>query len=133
MKAKFARWVIFSVLLALVPLGFSALARWTRKQPADLDSILSSGELLLVTVGIVGAAVGELIGTNRKRGWPTTEIVAAGMSLLILAVCSLYFADVAAARAAAHVVDGAVVTKVSLVLCSTGVVSSAICVLLSGA
>jgi hypothetical protein len=131
MRAKLTRWTIFSVLLALVPLLVSALIRATRRQAADLDTILSNGELLLITVGLAGAAVGELIGSGRGVARPMRELISAGMSVVILVVSALYFADVAAAKAAAQVVDSPLIASVSLGVYVAALISSGACIALA--
>ena len=128
---KLMRWLVFSVLLAVAPLAGSFVTRMTRKLPTDLDAILANGELLLVTAGIVGAAVGELLGNQHTERRPVPEVIAGGASLLILFFCAVVFADTAAAKAASQAIDGAAVTNFSLLMCGIGLASSASCVLLS--
>ena len=121
---RFVRWLIFGVLLALVPLVFSWAARAIRAQPSSLDAVLANGELFLVTAGICGAAVGELVGVVRATRQPFWEIVAGGCCLIVVVLSAHLFADVSAVRAAAATIDPARVSSWSLWLYGIGLVAS---------
>ena len=121
---RLARWLIFGVLLALVPLIFSWAARQMRSQPSDLHTVLANGELFLVTAAISGAAVGELVGVVRSARQPFWEIVAGGCCLIVVVLSAHLFADIAAVRATAATVDPARVSAWSLWLYGIGLVAS---------
>ena len=126
---RFVRWLIFSVVLSLVPLGVSALIRATRGQAVTLESLLANGELLLIAAALTSAAVGDLLGGTGKR--PVRELIAGGSCIVLLAVSALYFADVSAARASQSTIDLGLVRSISIVLFSCALLSSGSCVLLS--
>lgn len=63
---KLARWAIFTVALALVPLLIALLALLTYSRPLSLTAITEHGELLLIAVAIGGSAIGELIAPRTK-------------------------------------------------------------------
>ena len=65
-RHRFLRWLIFGVLFALVPLFFSWVARKIRAQPNGLHVLLANGELFLITAGVSGTALGELVGVVRR-------------------------------------------------------------------
>jgi len=121
---RFARWLIFGVLLALVPLIFSWAAREMRSQPSGLDVVLANGELFLVTAAISGAAVGELVGVVRTTRQPFWEIVAGGCCLIVVVLSAHLFADISAVRATAATVDPQRVSTWSLWLYAIGLVAS---------
>ena len=121
---RFARWLIFGVLLALVPLIFSWAAREMRPQPSGLDVVLANGELFLVTAAISGAAGGELVGVVRTTRQPFWEIVAGGCCLIVVVLSAHLFADISAVRATAATIDPARVSTWSLWLYGIGLVAS---------
>jgi hypothetical protein len=121
---RFARWLIFGVLLALVPRIFSWAAREMRSQPSTLDVVLAKGELFLVTAAISGAAIGELVGVVRTTRQTFWEIVAGGCCLIVVVLSAHLFADVAAVRATAATVDPHRVRVWSLWLYFVGLVAS---------
>jgi hypothetical protein len=121
---RFARWLIFGVLLALVPLLFSWATRQLRAQPSSLDVLLANGELFLVTAALAGAAIGELLGVARASRQPFWEIVAGGCCLIVVVLSAHLFADISAIRATAATIDPARVSSWSLWLYCIGLVAS---------
>ena len=121
---RFTRWLIFGVLLALVPLLFSWATRQLRAQPSSLDVLLANGELFLVTAALAGAAIGELLGVARSSRQPFWEIVAGGCCLIVVVLSAHLFADISAIRATAATVDPARVSSWSLWLYGIGLVAS---------
>jgi hypothetical protein len=105
--AKLVKWLIFSVILALLPLAFNYLRLEMRGQDATLQALLGNGELLLVAAAISAAAIGEVIGSGKAYGAP--KFLAGGGALMILALASMQFADVAAAQALPSYRPGVVV------------------------
>lgn len=86
---KVVRWIIFSVLLGLVPLiarGFtiypeSSISIWLLLSP--------HGEILLISSILCAAASGELLVTTRS--FPITKIFFGGSALALLLFATLYF------------------------------------------
>jgi hypothetical protein len=62
MAEKLVRWLIFSVVISLLPLLFRFALEATDGKSPTLSDLLSQGELLLISSAIAAAAVGELIG-----------------------------------------------------------------------
>jgi hypothetical protein len=121
---RFTRWLIFGVLLALVPLVFSWAAREMRAQPSSLDVVLANGELFLVTAALSGAAAGELLGVVRSSRKPFWEIIAGGCCLIVVVLSAHLFADISAVRATAATVDPQRVSTWSLWLYAIGLIAS---------
>lgn len=95
LPTKLLRWLIFSVILALLPLVFNYLHVVTRGGAPTFDVLLGQGQLLLVVAAISGSALGNLFGSGKN--WLGGKMVAGGGSLCILALSSYYFADITAA------------------------------------
>ncbi len=95
MAEKMVRWVIFSVVIALLPIIFNYLSMLTKGLPTSLEIVISRGELLIVSAAINAAAIGELFGsgTTNKR---IPKIIAGGVCVIILLLTSLWFADIVA-------------------------------------
>jgi hypothetical protein len=92
MGEKLARWFIFGVVVALLPLGVKFVLALTDGPPPSLTRLLSRGELLLTAVAIAAAAVGELIGIRGRR--VILNLLIGGAGVLTILFSSLYFAFV---------------------------------------
>nr|VFK03384.1 MAG: hypothetical protein BECKH772B_GA0070898_103492 [Candidatus Kentron sp. H]VFK03667.1 MAG: hypothetical protein BECKH772A_GA0070896_103442 [Candidatus Kentron sp. H]VFK06441.1 MAG: hypothetical protein BECKH772C_GA0070978_103502 [Candidatus Kentron sp. H] len=67
MVTRLTRWFIFSIVIALLPVWFHLSQSWQGSSfVAGLVASCSHGELLLVTAAILGAAIGELIGSSNR-------------------------------------------------------------------
>jgi len=143
MRNKLIRWLIFSVALALVPLGVGWLIQLTHNQEPTLESLLAHGELLLIAAALCAAAVGELIGSGDAL--LGRKLVAGGISLVLVVVAAIYFADVAASHAVQNAMvlaqepsgfmrehlDFGVLAQASIVIYCSGFVASMSCIILS--
>src|SRR5262245_18068067 len=131
MGEKFSRWAIFSVTMALVPLGVSALIQATHGLPPKLESTIGHGELLLITAALCARSAGELFGSGAD--YQIGKIIAGGATLLVMLIAAIYFAHVAASHQSQSSLDLAVVCGTCLVLFGSGFFSGLGCVLLSQA
>lgn len=96
MAEKIIKWLIFSVVLALLPFAFNYLRLSSRSIDPTFINIFGNGELLLVAAGIAAAAVGDLIGSG--SGHKIAKLFAGGGSVVVLCLASLHFADVASLK-----------------------------------
>lgn len=126
---KVIQWTVFGVLLSIAPLGVALLIKLTRSQSIALTDILSNGELLLVTAGIVGAAIGDLLAGKHKHS--SAELISGGGCVVILLVSCIYFADVSAAHASQSSINSAAVERASYWLFGSGFISSLVSIILS--
>jgi hypothetical protein len=100
MGAKLARWFVFSVLIALLPICFTYVYMLTDGKSPSLPDVLARGELLLISVALAADALGDLIASGPSNvGF---KIAAGGGCLLTIVFASLYFA-VVSTKAAANV------------------------------
>jgi hypothetical protein len=125
MAEKFARWFVFSVVIALLPLVFKYVVGLTDGLVPSAAALLSHGELLLVSVAITAAAVGELIGGGRRR--MVLKLLAGGGCIATILFCSLYFASVSQRT----VVHPEVVAHISMMLFVVAVGTSGSCIALA--
>ena len=106
LSAKLAKWLVFSVLLGLLPIAFNYLRVLTRSGDPTLESLLGKGELLLIAASISAAALGHLIGSGKD--WMVAKIFAGGGAVIVLGLASLYFADIAAAHVSQQLNPGVI-------------------------
>jgi drug/metabolite transporter (DMT)-like permease len=93
-REKLIRWLIFNVLVGLVPIVISYLGLRLDPHPPALHVLTSRGELLLISTAIASAAVGELIPGGRDKA--TQKLLAGGCCILLVLVSSLFFATIQA-------------------------------------
>lgn len=91
---KLTRWLIFNVMIALVPLSAGFLGLQLARQELSLHTLTARGELLLISSAIAAAAVGELIPAGRARA--TRKLCAGGSCILLVLLSSLFFAAIQA-------------------------------------
>ncbi len=124
---KLARWLGFTVLIALAPLLAAFLGLRAYSRPSDLKSIAGRGELLLVAAAIGAAAMGELVPfKTRQRTVP--KILVTGLTLVLVLISSMYFALITLGTSAT---DPTVVSSDSLLLFIFTILLSGCCVALS--
>lgn len=91
---KLTRWLIFNVMIALVPLSAGFLGLQLGRHAPSLHVLTARGELLLVSSAIAAAALGELIPAGRARATP--KLCAGGSCILLVLLSSLFFAAIQA-------------------------------------
>src|SRR3569833_3117170 len=71
-RLKLLKWTFFEIIFALLPLAFNWADSVIHGLGANAAQVLGRGELLLVSVAIIAAAIGDLVkgglGTT-IRGW----------------------------------------------------------------
>jgi hypothetical protein len=127
MWEKLAKWLIFSVLLSLVPLLANYGLYRITENAIDLELLLSHGELFLIAAALTGTALGEIIASRKKRQHGNWRLCSAGGSLLIVILASMLFAFVSGTQLANRSLDTCFVEAASLVVyvcaCVTGTFS----------
>ena len=131
MDKSFWRWLVFGVVLGLLPILFNFMYIVTiPKIGLSWGILLGRGELLLLAVGLCAGALGDLV--LMRRGWGTFKIVATGLCVIEIASSSAYFMIVSGRYSLEEQVDLGAVVIVSVVLYTVAVVSSGLCVLVKG-
>ena len=109
MKAKLARWVLFSIIFALIPLFVDFIAELTRTN-GQSASFGRHGELYLLASAMCAVGVGEILGVNQK--FVIAKIAAGGAALLIIGLATALY-TISASDAAAELVKQAGDAKTS--------------------
>ncbi len=131
MGKAFWKWLVFGVVLGLLPIGFNLMYVLTiPKIELSWAVLFGRGELLLLAVGLCGGALGDLV--LMKPGWGTFKLVATGFCVIDVAAASAYFMIVSGRYALEAQPDSAATVIISMVLYAVAVVSSGLCVLVKG-
>ena len=125
---KLVRWVIFTAVLSLVPLGILYIALLYASKPHGLANILGNGELLIIAwiLGIGG--FGELIPEGSTKRIPA--LACGGLNAVIF-ICSLSLFVVARYTAGPQESMEIFTTWASIILFIATFFTSAGCVALS--
>jgi hypothetical protein len=108
------RWGLFAVIPSLAPFAWPVLAAISKSPPGDPYRCLDHGELIIVSVVLACAGLGEAIRMDRQT---RERVILAGLSLLFVIVSSIYFGVVLHLSEQAHEqVNLRVVRTMSVVL-----------------
>jgi hypothetical protein len=128
--SRLARWLVFTVFLALVPVLSAALRMRTFSKPVSLAILTAHGELLLVATAVAGSAIGELI-TSRTGKKRSLKVICSGMCLLAIIMSSGWFADIASAHEASGLIDPSFIAYGSLTMMILALLAGGSCVVVS--
>lgn len=125
---KLLSWVIFSVLLALIPIIFSAFPKKLRGYSVEFAQLIENGELLIVSAALCAGAVGELINSISK--YSSYNIVVTGSTILLLFISAMAYAAIDSARYDIYrsQLDSVLISRVSLLIFCLSVISSGACI-----
>jgi hypothetical protein len=88
------RWLLFGVVLSLLPLASNKVVAWLVAKPLSVHDILKEGELLLIGTGLAGFALSDILA-SRRGGVLGQFAIWFSMAMIILA--SLAYGTVRAA------------------------------------
>ncbi|MGB0386850.1 MAG: hypothetical protein ACPGWR_18710 [Ardenticatenaceae bacterium] len=74
------------------------------------------GELLLTSVAITAAAIGEMIDYGSKRNYDIREVLSIGSCLLIMVVASFLYSDITAAINSGENINQSITSLLSLLI-----------------
>lgn len=120
---------MFSVLFGALPVFFNFLNALTFEPPLTMGYLFGRGELLLVSAGLSGAALGDLLLV--KSRWEKFKVTVTGLSGVNIAAASYYFAAVSGQYSEGDPVRQGTVAVVSLVMYTFALVCSGSCVALA--
>jgi hypothetical protein len=117
---------MFGVLVALIPILFAAVNAFLKGHNVDWSSLLSHGELLLITVGICAGALGELLSTRTRS--EALDLVLGGFATIIVIVASYIFSNISSSIIAGERLDKGLIMELSLWSFSAGFIISLTCI-----
>lgn len=130
MLERFIRWLVFSVVLALLPIGLNAIKTIFRAgETFAWLGLIEHGELLIIAAAVSAAAMGLLIGTGNGR-FKIGKIIAGGAALIMTLVAASSYADLSAAIGAGVPMKPDAIFATSIVVFICSFVASAGCVVL---
>jgi hypothetical protein len=124
---KLLRWVLYTVIIALIPLLFTLINLATYSRPLTLISVTEHGEMLLIASVLGAGAIGELL-TTKTRPLSLAQELSLWATLVLVIVSSMWFAAIAAAGG---IPNPNVVSWGSMVMLLCVIFSSGGCVYLS--
>lgn len=89
------------------------------------------GELLLTSVAITAAAIGEMIDYGSKRNYDIPEILSIGSCLVIMVIASFLYSDITAAINSGQKIDESITSLLSLLIFLLAALTSGINIALS--
>jgi hypothetical protein len=124
------KWGFFVVALAILPVLIGALSTVTRGDQLRFATLLEHGELLLVSVAIIGAAAAELFAKD-SGGFQTLKLSVGGMAGLVVLAASMWFADIAAGLRDGSVLDPQSIAVGSVVVFALAIVTGISCIVVA--
>ena len=106
MFRRFSQWLLFTLLVSLVPFGIMSLRFCIRGAPFSWSTLLESGELLLVTFGLAGAGIGDLfvkrtlifkMTAERRQKYDTFALYCTAFFMYVVVACCASYAILLAA------------------------------------
>lgn len=131
------KWLIFSVLIALLPILFNVLFAVSFGGDLSAARLLGRGELLLIAVGLCATALGDVLFANgsfmhaRPRLWRALRLVVGGTCVLVIAASSFYYALASERYSQGLQAREQAVVVISTISYLTAVICSAVSVWLS--
>jgi hypothetical protein len=109
-------WLIFGVVMALIPFGAAILSDSDRGISITLGTLFGQGELLIVATIISAGGIGDLFGAKVGESRRTARLLVLGFSIVSLVATSYWFADVSSLLFTKHPADAQTVAKGSILL-----------------
>jgi hypothetical protein len=92
MATKLAKWIFFSVLISICPLGAAYLISQAMGLNTEPSSFISRGELQLISVVLLATGLGELIGGRETAGVvKALKIIVGGMAVGLYFISAMWF------------------------------------------
>ena len=130
MLKRVIKWVIFSVLLAMLPLFTNWLFHFITDNPITFKKLISHGELLLIAAALVGTALGEVISSDDRR--EILLLCGGGGCVLIVIMASMLFAYVSGAILSNGTVNISVIKTISITMYICAFLTSGFCIMCIG-
>jgi hypothetical protein len=127
-RDRLIAWLFFTVVVSLLPVAGGLLFDVDHGEGLHAARAVAHGELLVLSVTITAAAVGELVLTGIPSGVRSAALVLIGSAFTIIIVAGFWFADISSiARSPSrvdHISDGSLAIGSGAVLCLSLFVSA---------
>jgi hypothetical protein len=124
---KLAIWLIFGVIVSLLPFLFSVLTSIGSKSSFIYSQILGGGQLLLVAVAISAGAFGDLIFIDVPKLQRMPKVLAIGSCVVEILVASAWFGIVAESDSTKTPLDPVTISLWSILVFAWALLSSGSC------
>lgn len=130
---KIIKWLIFSVLVGLLPLFLNTLQTLIRGDRVILETLLVRGDLLLIGNAITAGAIGELFARkNNHEEWvEIIKTICGGLSVIIIIINSFWFSQIEFYTSSEQTFDESFVALASPIFFIANLVTSLGCVISS--
>ena len=129
MVERIIRWLLFSVVISLIPFIFSYFKSILRGNIINLTILIERGELLLISTTIMAAAFGQYITSKLTIGLP--EILLSGSSIFFIILSSLLYAEISTASSNGEQLEHNMVYTLSIVFFGVSLLISGSCIAFS--
>lgn len=99
---KVVHWLIFGVVMALVPFAAAFFGDVDRGVKLHSATLFGKGELLIVAAVIAAGAIGDLFGTEVRETRKVPKLIVLGFCVISLVATSLWFADISSLILSPH-------------------------------
>lgn len=93
MVEKLLKWLLFSVIVSIVPLFSIYIILHLNSTNPSLISLISRGELQLISVALLANGIGEIVASNSVK--KIFQILLAGLSTVLLLIISIWYGAIA--------------------------------------
>lgn len=128
---KLAQWLVYGVVVSLVPFLFGFFQAVDRNEHFTFSLIFGAGQLLLVCVAITAPALGELVPIEVESRRRIMKTFAIGSCTLVVIISSLWFGDISATIQGNSPADPRTISFGSAMVYVWALASSASCLLLA--
>jgi hypothetical protein len=128
---KLGKWLIFEVLIALVPLAFNWFGAVLRDGDSTASAVLGRGELLLVSTAIVAASLGELMNKGLNEHLRGTKQMLVGVGIILIIAATWLYSEAAVTPGEVPLADVGPVVTMSCVIAAVASILSASCLVVA--
>src|SRR5439155_22565521 len=89
------RWLLFSVIIALLPNLCGILVLMLFNQPITFQNTIANGQLLLVSTAVLAEAIGELLVNNTVNR--IFKVCVSGINLAVFGMACLLYSTIVSA------------------------------------
>jgi hypothetical protein len=120
-------WFVFTVLITLLPLAGSGLYELGQGHPISLMTLAGHGELLIVSVAILGAALGEILkGDKGSQGLLRKSLIS--LAIIVILAGVWWFAEISVLLQSKQSVDVSFITTWSAWILVAAVIVGGCCI-----